>query len=371
MTLPKTSLLLSPFDMDGLQLKNRVVLAPLTRGRAGAERMPNKLMAQYYAQRADAGLLITEATVISKQALGWIDTPGIYSQAQAEAWRLIVDAVHKKGAPIFMQLWHCGRSSHSSFFPDGHLPVAPSAIKIEGDSVHSPIGKVQYEVPRALETDEIPAIVEDYKKAAQRAKEAGFDGIEIHGANGYLIDEFLQSKTNKRIDKYGGSIENRFRFLNEIIEAVLTIWPAHRIGVRLSPNGNYNDMGSPDFRETFSYVAEKLGARDIGYLHVLNGLAFGFHELGEAMRLADFRKVFKGALMGNCGYTQATAEEAIDKHCADLISFGRPFISNPDLVQRFANGWPLNPPARMKDWYASSAEGYTDFPAYEPEAVRT
>jgi N-ethylmaleimide reductase len=369
MALPNR--LLSPFDVGGLQLKNRVVLAPLTRGRAGVERMPNQLMAKYYAQRADAGLLITEATVISEQAIGWLNTPGIYSHAQADAWRMVVDAVHKKEAPIFMQLWHCGRSSHRSFFDGGEPPVAPSAIKIEGDLVHTPLGKLPYEVPRALETEEIRGIVEDYQKAAQRAKDAGFDGVEIHAANGYLIDEFLQSKTNKRTDRYGGSLENRYRFLNEIVEALLTVWPANRIGVRLSPNGNYNDMGSPDFRETFFYVAEKLAGHQIAYLHVLNGLAFGFHELGEPMRLADFRKVFSGPLMGNCGYTKETAEEAIENHCADLISFGRPFISNPDLVKRFANGWPLNPTARMKDWYAPTEEGYIDFPVYEPEAVRT
>jgi len=370
MAHPHPGLLLSPFDLDGLNLKNRVVLAPLTRSRAGVERMPNPLMAKYYAQRADAGLLITEATVISKQAIGWMNTPGIFSQEQANAWRIVVDAVHAKGAPIFLQLWHCGRASHKSLLEDGQLPVAPSAIKIEGDTIHTPNGKVPYEVPRALETDEIPSIVEDYRKAAQRAKDAGFDGVEVHAANGYLLDEFLQSKSNKRTDRYGGSIENRYRFLDEVVRAVLTVWPSKRIGVRLAPNGIYNDMGSPDYREQFLYAAEKLAGHKVGYLHVLNGLAFGFHELGEPMRLADFRKVFTGALMGNCGYAQDTAEEAVANHCADLISFGRPFISNPDLVKRFANGWPLNPPARMKDWYSFTEEGYTDFPVYAPEAVR-
>jgi N-ethylmaleimide reductase len=363
--------LLSPFDLSGLKLKNRVVLAPMTRSRAGLERMPNELMAKYYAQRCGAGLLITEATVISKQANGWVQTPGIYTAAQAQAWRLVVDAVHEKQTPIFMQLWHCGRASHRSFFEGGELPVAPSAIKIEGDYIHTPIGKMPYEVPRALETDEIPSIVEDYRKAAQSAKDAGFDGVEIHAANGYLIDTFLQSKTNKRTDRYGGSLENRYRFLNEIVEAVLTVWPANRIAVRLAPNGAYNDMGSPDYRETFLCVAEKLNNYELAYLHLLNGLAFGFHELGTPMQLPEFRKVFKRPLMGNCGYTKETAEEAIEKNCADLIAFGRPFISNPDLAERFANGWPLNPPARMKDWYAFTEQGYTDFPVYEPEAIRT
>jgi len=367
MTVQVTSSLLSPYDLGDLKLKNRVTLAPMTRSRAEVERMPNQLMAKYYGQRASAGLLITEATVISKQAIGWNNTPGIYLDAQADAWRMVVDAVHEKATPIFLQLWHCGRASHSSFFENAQLPVAPSAIKIEGDYIHTPLGKLPYEVPRALETEEIPGIVEDYRIAAQRSKNAGFDGVEIHAANGYLIDEFLQSKTNKRTDRYGGSLENRYRFLREVVEAILTVWPTNRVGVRLAPNGSYNDMGSPDYRETFLYVAEKLNSYGLAYLHLLNGLAFGFHELGEPMQLTDFRKVFEGPLMGNCGYTMDTAEEAIEKHCADLIAFGRPFISNPDLVERFANGWPLNPPARMKDWYSYTEEGYTDFPFYEPD----
>jgi N-ethylmaleimide reductase len=363
--------LLSPFNLQGLQLKNRVVLAPMTRGRAGVERIPNELMAKYYAQRASAGLLITEATVVSEQANGWNNSPGIYTEEQAKAWQLVVDAVHKKGAPIFLQLWHCGRASHSSFFKNNQLPVAPSAIKIEGDTIHTPIGKMPYEVPRALETDEIPLIVKDYRVAAKRAKEAGFDGVEIHAANGYLIDEFLESKTNKRTDKYGGGVENRFRFLREIVEAIISVWPAARVGVRLSPNGIFNDMGSPDYIETFTYVASQLDKYKPAYLHVLNGLAFGFHELGKPMQLADFRAVFKEALIGNCGYTKETAEEAIENNCADLIAFGRPFISNPDLVERFAHNWPLNPPARMKDWYSYTEEGYTDFPIYEAQVVKS
>lgn len=348
-----------------MTLKNRVVLAPLTRSRAGVERMPNALMAEYYAQRASAGLIITEATVISKQGIGWLNTPGIYSDEQAEAWKLITEAVHEKDTPIFIQLWHCGRASHSSFQEGGALPVAPSAIAIESEDIHTPAGKQPHETPRALETAEIPLIVEDYRLAAERAKKAGFDGIEIHGANGYLIDCFLQSKTNHREDQYGGSVENRYRFLKEILEAVLTVYPPERVSVRLSPNGVYNDMGSPDFRETFLYVAEQLNKYEIGYLHLLDGLAFGFHELGEPMILKEFRSVFNYPIIGNCGYTQETAEVAIKEGLADFIAFGRDYISNPDLVERFAHGWPLNPPAEMKDWYSFSAEGYTDFPFYQ------
>ena len=357
--------LLSPFDLQGLPLKNRVVMAPMTRSRAGKERMPNALMAEYYAQRASAGLIITEATVISKQARGWQQTPGIYSDSQAEGWKQVVDKLHAGGTPMFLQLWHCGRASHSSFQEDGQLPVAPSAIKIDGDYIHTPLGKQPHQTPRALETEEIPGIVEDYRRAAERAKYAGFDGVEVHGANGYLIDEFLESKTNHRSDRYGGNLENRYRFLQEIVEAVLTVFPANRVGVRLSPNGVYNDMGSPDYRETFLYVAKQLNSYGLGYLHVMDGLGFGFHELGEAMTLSEFREVFTSPLMGNCGYTQESAEQAIASGDADLIAFGRPFISNPDLVERFINGWPLSPPADVKVWSSFGAEGYTDFPTHQ------
>ena len=357
--------LLSPFDLRNLPLRNRVVMAPMTRSRAGEKRIPNSLMAMYYVQRASAGLIVTEATVISKQGIGFLNTPGIYSDEQTEAWKKVVDAVHAKAAPMFLQLWHCGRASHSSFHENQELPVAPSAIKLNGDSIHTPIGKKPYQTPRALEIDELRAIVDDYRHAAQRAKIAGFDGIEIHAANGYLIDQFLQSRTNHRSDRYGGNFEHRYRFLDEIVRAVLTVWPASRVGVHLSPNGIYNDMGSPDFRETFLYVAKQLNLYGLAYLHVVDGLAFGFHELGQPMTLPEFRDVFKGPIMGNCGYTQETAEAAVRNHHADLISFGRPFISNPDLVERFTNGWPLNPPADQKVWFSFDEVGYTDFPRHE------
>jgi N-ethylmaleimide reductase len=365
MTTPHASIqsphLLSPFDLRGLALRNRVVMAPLTRGRAGRERVPNALMAEYYTQRASAGLIVAEATTISEQGFGWVDSPGIYNEAQVEGWAKITAALHARGTPIFLQLWHCGRASHSSFH-GGKPAVSASAIKINGDTIHTPIGKQPYEVPRALETAEVSAVVEDYRRAAERAKAAGFDGVEIHAANGYLINQFLDSKTNHRTDRYGGSVENRYRFLKEVTEAILTVWPASRVGVRLSPNGNFNDMGAPDFRETFTHVASQLSAYGLAYLHVVDGLAFGFHEQGKPMTLAEFRAVFDGPLMGNCGYTQQMAEEAIATGQADLIAFGRPYLSNPDLVERFANGWELNPPADMKVWSAPTAEGYTDFP---------
>jgi N-ethylmaleimide reductase len=357
--------LLSPFDLHGLALSNRVIMAPLTRGRAGNLRLPNELMVEYYKQRASAGMIIAEATTISTQGIGWIDSPGIYNDAQEAGWRRIVDTLHTAGTPIILQLWHCGRASHSSFH-NGQPPVSASAVKLNGESIHTPNGKQPYETPRPLETAEVAAVVEDYRRAAQRARSAGFDGVEIHAANGYLINQFLDSKTNQRTDVYGGSLENRFRFLKEIVQAILTVWPANRVGVRLSPNGNFNDMGAPDFRETYTHAATELNRFGLAYLHVVDGLAFGFHEQGTPMTLAEFRAVFKGPLMGNCGYTLETAEQAIASGAADLIAFGRPFLSNPDLVERFANGWELNPPAEMKVWSAPDARGYTDFPFHTP-----
>ena len=357
--------LLSAFDLRGLALRNRVVMAPLTRARAGRERVPNDLMVEYYTQRASAGLIITEATTISEQGIGWIDSPGIYNDAQEFGWKKIVAALHARGTPVFLQLWHCGRASHSAFH-GGQPAVSASAIKINGDYIHTPQGKLPYEVPRALETAEVVAVVEDYRRAAVRARAAGFDGLEIHAANGYLINQFLDSKTNQRTDRYGGSLENRFRFLKEIVAAILTVWPANRVGVRLSPNGNFNDMGAPDFRETFTYAAGQLNPFGLAYLHVVDGLAFGFHEQGKPMTLPEFRAVFAGPLMGNCGYTQETAEAAVASGQADLIAFGRPYLSNPDLLERFANGWELNPPAELKMWSAPDARGYTDFPFHPP-----
>jgi N-ethylmaleimide reductase len=360
----ETKQLLTPFVLDGMTLKNRVALAPMTRARAGAERTPNALMAEYYAQRASAGLLIAEATSVSEQGLGWVNSPGIYTDAHTAGWKLVTEAVHARGTPIFLQLWHCGRASHSSFRKDRSLPVSASAVKLNGDYIHTPEGKQPYETPRALRADEIPGVVEDYRRAAKRAKDAGFDGIEIHAANGYLIDQFLESKTNLRKDSYGGSIENRFRLLREVLTAVLTVWPAGRVAVRLSPNGAFNDMGSPDYREQFLYAAQQLDSYRIGYLHVVDGLAFGFHQLGPPVTLQDPRRVFHGPLMGNCGYTQETAEAAIRNGHADLIAFGRPYITNPDLVERFTSGWTLAPEAPMTVWSAPGPSGYTDFPAY-------
>jgi N-ethylmaleimide reductase len=356
--------LLEPFRLRDLALPNRVVMAPLTRSRAGADRIPNATMAEYYAQRASAGLIVSEATTISEQANGWLESPGIYTDAMVDGWKLSTAAVHARGGRIFLQLWHMGRASHSSFHA-GRLPVSASAVAIVGDGISTPAGKQPYEVPRPLETEEIPGVVADYRRASAAARAAGFDGVEIHAANGYLIDQFLQSKTNHRTDAYGGSVERRTRFLLEVVEAVSAEWPVGRVGVRLAPNGAFNDMGSPDFREQFTFAARQLDAFGMAYLHVMDGLAFGFHQLGEPMTLAEFRAVFHGPLIGNCGYTREAAEAAIRDGQADLIAFGRPYISNPDLVERFAHGWPLAEAAPLASWYApTGATGYTDFPPH-------
>ncbi|MBY0405326.1 MAG: alkene reductase, partial [Cyanobacteria bacterium] len=285
---PDTSFLLSPYTLGDLTLNNRVVMAPMTRGRAGEERIPNALMAEYYSQRASVGLIITEATSISRQGLGWVDSPGIYTPQQVEGWKPVVESVHQAGGKIYLQLWHCGRASHTAFHPELGLPVAPSAVAINGDQIHTPDGKKSYETPRALTLDEIKAVIADYKTAAQNAKLAGFDGVEVHGANGYLIDQFLQDKTNFRSDAYGGSIENRARFLLEVVSAVCEVFPKNRVGVRISPNGVFNDMGDSNSRGIFFYVAQQLNQLNIGYLHVMDGLGFGFHGNGEPVMLKEF-----------------------------------------------------------------------------------
>lgn len=355
-----------PVALGDLQLQNRVVLAPLTRGRAGASRVANDVMAEYYYQRSSAGLLITEATVVSKQGIGWIDSPGIYTEEMAEGWKKVTAKVNPTGSHLFLQLWHCGRASHSDFH-DGRLPVSASAVRLEGDGIHTPLGKKDYETPRSLTVEEIDATVEDYRRAAQYAKDAGFSGIEVHSANGYLLNQFLDGKTNHRDDQYGGSLENRSRLLMEVLAAVCQIWPSTRVGVRLSPNGVFNDMGSGDFQELYIHLIKELAKRDLAYVHIMDGLAFGFHQQGEPMTLADFRAHYPGMILGNCGYSLDDAKKRLASGVLDLAAFGRPFITNPDLVERFKNGWPLAPFDDMSHWYTPGAAGYTDYPAYGQE----
>ena len=355
------SKLFEQFQLHDILLANRIVMAPMTRARSGEERIPNNIMADYYTQRASAGLIITEATTISEQANGWVNSPGIYTDEMVKGWQTVTDSVHSSSGKIFIQLWHCGRASHSSFH-NGMPAVAPSAVKINGEYVHTPKGKEPYETPKALTSEEICQTIKDYRSAAIRAKESGFDGIEVHSANGYLLDTFLQSRTNHRTDEYGGSIESRFRMLDEVIHAVCDVWPSTHVGVRISPNGVFNDMGSEDYREQFLYAAGELNKCNLAYLHVMDGLGFGFHELGEPMTLSEFREVFNNPIIGNVGYTKESAEAAISQGNADLIAFGRPFISNPDLVHRFKNNLELNPEADISTWYTpAGAEGYTDF----------
>ncbi len=361
----KEDILFKPLDLGDLHLKNRIVLAPMTRGRAGDTRIPNELMAEYYVQRSSAGLLITEATVISAQGNGWIGSPGIYTEEMVAGWQHVTSRVRETGTPFFLQLWHCGRASHSDFH-DGALPVSASAVKLNGDFIHTPLGKKGYETPRSLTIEEIRATIKDYRTGAANAKEAGFSGVELHAANGYLINQFLDAKTNKRTDEYGGSLENRYRFLREALASILEIWPSNRVGVRLSPNGVFNDMGSQDFRQIFLYAIRELNKLNLGYVHIMDGLAFGFHNQGEPMTLAEFRKEYDGIIIGNCGYTQIEAEKRLAAGHADLAAFGRPFISNPDLPARLQNGWPLNPFGDMTNWYTPGPVGYTDYAPYHP-----
>jgi N-ethylmaleimide reductase len=335
-------------------------MAPLTRGRAGAERIPNEMMVQYYALRADAGLIITEATQISEQGAGWDESPGIHTDAQVQGWQKVTEAVHRQGGRIFLQLWHTGRASHPDFQPGGGLPVSASAIAINGDS-HTPNGKKPYVAPRPLELDEIPGVVQQYATATKRAQEAGFDGVEIHGANGYLIDQFLRDSSNQRIDAYGGSISNRARFLLEVTEAVVNAWSSDRVGLRLSPSNAFNDMRDSDPKGTFTYAAEALNAFNLAYLHVLEALPGHFLAVEGDRYAPAMRAVYKGIFMLNGGYDAELGEAAIAKGEADLIAYGIPFIANPDLVKRFRLGAPLNPPDQTT-FYTRGEKGYLDYP---------
>ena len=359
-----TTDLYSTFPLFEGTLKNRFVLAPLTRGRAGESRVPNSIMGDYYEQRATAGLVITEATVISEEGIGWVDSPGIYTEDMLYGWKKIVDRVHAKGSKIVLQLWHCGRASHSDFH-GGEKPFSASAIRIENDQIYTPQGKKDYEVPRSMSKQDIQRTVADFKQAAQNAKDAGFDGVEVHAANGYLINQFLDGESNQRDDEYGGSIENRMRFLKEVLDAVKEVYSSKAIGIRISPNGVFNMMGCDDYRELYTAVIKELNSQKLGYVHIMDGLAFGFHERGEPMTLEDFRPLFDGAIMGNCGYTFESATQAVATQKADLIAFGRPYISNPDLPDRYKNSWPLSAFDNPEKWYGGGAEGYSDYPVYK------
>lgn len=370
--MPSSALLnlLSPLQLGSLSLPNRVAMSPMTRGRATCSYQPTPLMALYYSQRASAGLVISEGSHISPLGRGWFHGPDIFTSANATAWKVVTDRVHQQGGRIFCQLWHAGRTSHSSFRENGEASVAASPIKKPsktGKQLYTNLaGAVDIETPRALTADEAELIPAEFKNAARIAKEAGFDGVELHAASGYLLDGFLQSCSNERTDKWGGSIQNRYTMLDQVINAVLEVYEPDRIGVKISPNGNYNGMGSDDFRETFLYTATQLARYNLAYLHIMIGHDFGFHDKGPSMTLKEFRAVYPGTIIANVGFDRHTADKAIADGACDMVSFGRAYVSNPDLVERFANGEGLNE-AHHETFYNSvgnvlTTEGYTDYP---------
>jgi N-ethylmaleimide reductase len=336
-------------------------MAPMTRNRAGAGNVPTPIMATYYRQRASAGLIVTEATQVTPEGQGYVNTPGIHSREQIEGWKTVTRAVHEAGGRIYLQLWHVGRISHSLFQPGGALPVAPSAIAPTGQ-VYTPEGLKPYETPRALELSEIPGVVEQYQRGAQNAVEAGFDGVEIHGANGYLIDQFLQDGTNRRNDAYGGSVENRARFLLEVTQAVVEVWGADRVGVRLSPSSTFNDMRDSNAQATFSYAVSQLQGLGIAYVHLVEFKQDDARHGGKEVPTSVLRPLFKGRLIVNAGYTRERADAAIAKGHTDLVAFGVPFIANPDLPERLKTGAALNAPD-VATFYGGGEKGYIDYPA--------
>ena len=372
--------LLSPLRVGDLKLSHRIVMAPLTRMRSTQPGdVPNALNATYYSQRAtEGGLLISEATQISLLGKGYPAAPGIHSHEQVEGWKLVTNAVHANGGFIFLQLWHVGRISHSSLHPEAGLPVAPSAIApTDGaKALTASFQQVPFETPRALNLEEIPGIIAEYKKAAENAKLAGFDGVEVHSANGYLLDQFLEDRTNHRTDAYGGSIENRARLLLEVVDAVVGVWGKGRTGVRLSPFGTFSDMGDSNPVALFTYVLEQLSARSIAYAHLIEPRAgnagAGAPLKADAPRTSElFRKAFQGVLISAGGYTAQGGDDVIADGFADAVAFGRLFISNPDLPKRFELGEPLAEYDRST-FYGGTEQGYTDYPRFstQPQAVR-
>ena len=345
--------LFDPIKVGALELPNRIIMAPLTRSRAvGAGRVPNALMAEYYVQRASAGLILSEATSVTPMGVGYADTPGIWSDEQVEGWKHVTDAVHEAGGRIFLQLWHVGRISDPLFL-DGELPVAPSAIQPQGHvSLVRPVKP--YVTPRALALDDIPGIVAAYRKGAENAQKAGFDGVEIHGANGYLLDQFLQDSTNQRTDAYGGPVENRARLLLEVTDACIDVWGADRVGMHLAPRRDAHDMGDSTPLETFGYVARELGKRGIAFICARE--AIGEDRLGPQLK-----RIFGGVYIANEKLTKESAEQLLTSGDADAVAFGQWFIANPDLPERLKRNAPLNPP-RPDKFYGPNADGYTDYP---------
>lgn len=357
--------LFEPFQLGDLTLTNRMVMAPMTRNRADEKGVVPALMVNYHQQRASAGLIVAEATPVSPDAVGYPFTPGIYTDAQVASWRTLTDAVHSAGGHIFIQLQHCGRISHPSMLPNNAIPVAPSALRPEGQAV-TYSGMQDFVTPRALESEEIPAIVAQFQHSAEMAKRAGFDGVEIHGANGYLIDQFLRDGSNLRSDVYGGSVQNRMRLLNEILDAVCTVWPVQRVGVRLSPENAFNSMSDSDPQGHFEYFVEQLSPRGLAYLHVLEG---DMMTKSSAVDYGALRSKFAGTYMANNGYDLERAQAALGSGSADLVAFGIPFLANPDLVRRYREHLPLNE-ADPSTFYGGGEEGYTDYPFCHAEEAK-
>lgn len=355
--------LFSPLQIGRYELAHRVIMAPLTRMRAGKGMVPSAFAAKYYGQRASAGgLIIAEATQVVPQGQGYPQTPGIHSAEQIDGWKKITDAVHAKGGLIFLQLWHVGRSSHSSFQPNGALPVGPSAIAITGQTSLTPDWKeVPYEVPHALELDEIPGIIEGYRQGAKNALTAGFDGVELHAANGYLIQQFLDDRSNKRTDVYGGSFENRTRLLTEVTEALIDVWGKDRIGVRLSPFGTYNDVGDSDPIGLYSYVLKRLSDLDVAYVSIIEARTDAGMAIDAPQSVDQLRPFWNKPLIVAGGFSGPSADEAISAGRADAVAFGRKFIANPDLPYRLKIGAPLNAHNRTT-FYGGGEAGYTDYP---------
>jgi N-ethylmaleimide reductase len=352
--------LFSPLQMGSHALKNRLVMAPLTRNRASRDGVPGPLQVEYYRQRGGAGLILSEATCISPQAVGYPFTPGIWNGAQVGGWADVTSAVHAEGGKIFCQLWHVGRVSHPDLQPEGQLPVAPSAIAPAGEAF-TYAGAKPFVTPRALEAGELPDIVAAYRVAAKNALAAGFDGIEVHAANGYLLDEFLRDGSNARTDAYGGSVDNRARLLLEVLDAVCGVWGAARVGVRLSPVQPFNDMRDSDPRGTFTRVVELLNRFDLAYLHVTEMGRDAPGAAGPFFEPLELRQVWKGVYMTNFGYDKARANAVLAAGQADLVAFGVPFIANPDLPERFRRDAPLNAPD-FATFYGGGEKGYTDYP---------
>ncbi len=360
-----TTDLFTPIQMGRHTLRNRIVMAPLTRCRADANNAPQTLNVEYYRQRASAGLIISEGSQISLSAVGYLGTPGIYSDAQIAGWQKVTDAVHQRGGLIFLQLWHCGRVSHPSMLPGQQLPVAPSAICAQGYA-HTVTGTQAFVTPHELSIAEIAGVVADFSKAAENALRAGFDGVEIHGANGYLIDQFLRDGSNQRHDEYGGSLENRTRFLLDITKAVIKVWGADRVGVRLSPINPFNDMHDSRPQILFDHVAQALSPFHLAYLHVTEWAGHDDSQPRPEFSFSQLRAAYHGTYMTNGGYTLDSANTAISTGAADLVAFGTLYIANPDLVERFAAGAPLNEPDGST-YYGGNAAGYTDYPALNAE----